>query len=252
MTIAQTVNSCEITFIHLPHTSENDVAYVPNYVSNDEETYLLNAIADQPASRWNQMETSTRRIQVWGGNVDAKLKAVIGGVQPLPPFLAKTAEQVGATCCSQVATEFWGKKMQKPNHVLVNEYTTGQGVMPHEDGPCYQPGVAILSLQSPAVITFTSKLGDDCTQNPPLHVALMPRSLLIFRGKAYTDYLHGIDDVEAHVVASDALLNGTDEEVKGALAKREDGHLELKRTNTRYSLTFRAVRGAMAWASLRK
>lgn len=32
------------------------------------------------------------------------------------------------------------------NHVLVNEYQPGQGIMAHQDGPLYTPAVAILSL----------------------------------------------------------------------------------------------------------
>lgn len=32
----------------------------------------------------------------------------------------------------------------RPNHVLVNAYQPGQGIMPHEDGPLYHPAVAIL------------------------------------------------------------------------------------------------------------
>jgi alkylated DNA repair protein alkB family protein 6 len=41
------------------------------------------------------------------------------------------------------------------NHILVNEYLPGQGIMPHQDGPLYHPVVAILSLGSPALMHFT-------------------------------------------------------------------------------------------------
>jgi alkylated DNA repair dioxygenase AlkB len=32
------------------------------------------------------------------------------------------------------------------NHVLVNEYAPGQGILSHQDGPLYAPAVAILSM----------------------------------------------------------------------------------------------------------
>src|SRR5699024_11991713 len=39
-----------------------------------------------------------------------------------------------------------------PNHVLVNEYTPGQGIMPHEDGGAYYPTVATVSLGGAVVL----------------------------------------------------------------------------------------------------
>jgi len=43
---------------------------------------------------------------------------------------------------------------QGANHVLVNEYLPGQGIMPHTDGPLYRPMVAIISLASHTVMNF--------------------------------------------------------------------------------------------------
>ena len=34
-----------------------------------------------------------------------------------------------------------------PNHVLINEYLPGQGILPHTDGPLYVPIVVTISLQ---------------------------------------------------------------------------------------------------------
>ncbi|KAK2989547.1 hypothetical protein RJ640_003142 [Escallonia rubra] len=96
------------------------------------------------------------------------------------------------------------------NHVLINEYLPNQGIMPHQDGPAYFPVVAILSLGSPVVMDFTPhsslgecrhvedgiKLDERLDDERPFSVVLMPRSLLIFKDKAYSDYLHGIRDCE--------------------------------------------------------
>ncbi|CAN0045098.1 unnamed protein product [Ascophyllum nodosum] len=52
-----------------------------------------------------------------------------------------------------------------PNHVLLNEYTDGQGIGPHKDGPLYDARVAILSLGKEASLEFWASLEDaeaDC------------------------------------------------------------------------------------------
>ena len=44
-----------------------------------------------------------------------------------------------------------------PNHVLVNEYRPGQGIMAHEDGAAYFPIVATVSLGAPIVLDIYGK-----------------------------------------------------------------------------------------------
>lgn len=58
-----------------------------------------------------------------------------------------------------------------PNHVLVNEYNAGQGIMPHTDGPAFHPLIATLSLGSHTLLDFYKPLEKDA---PVLH----PSSLL--------------------------------------------------------------------------
>lgn len=43
------------------------------------------------------------------------------------------------------------------NHVLVNEYEPGQGIMPHQDGPAYWPVVATVSLAAPIILDIYGK-----------------------------------------------------------------------------------------------
>jgi hypothetical protein len=72
--------------------------------------------------------------------------------------------------------------------------------MPHTDGPLYHPAVAILSLGAPAVIRFWRRPEEGGavqpgSQAPEASLLLMPRSLLLFSGEAYSDCLHGILEV---------------------------------------------------------
>ncbi|GAB4816066.1 hypothetical protein N2152v2_003112 [Parachlorella kessleri] len=113
------------------------------------------------------------------------------------------------------------------NHVLVNAYLPGEGIMPHEDGPLYHPAVCILSLGSPAILRFWRKGG--CSEANTSHqadidaaspiascsgrqlaasVICEPRSLLIFQGDAYTACLHGIDFAIAETVDCSCLNAG--------------------------------------------
>ena len=85
-----------------------------------------------------------RKLQNLGGMVHKK------GLVPAPmpswctPLLARLASE-----------GVYGGQL--PNHVLVNAYQPGEGILPHEDGPLYYPAVAILSLAAPAVVRFVRK-----------------------------------------------------------------------------------------------
>ena len=79
--------------------------------------------------------------------------------------------------------------------------------MPHEDGPKYEPTVSILSLGAPAIFRFYEKraaphAGERSSSKPCLSLLLPSKSLLVFRGKYYDQYLHGIDAVQQETVDS--------------------------------------------------
>ena len=63
------------------------------------------------------------------------------------------------------------------NHVLVNEYRAGEGIMPHQDGPLYTPAVAIASLGCGATMRFTPHRGvaDDGSRPPDRRRRRRPR-----------------------------------------------------------------------------
>ncbi|XP_057446466.1 uncharacterized protein LOC130738494 [Lotus japonicus] len=235
------------------------VFYVPDFITDSEETFLLHNIYGVNASKWKPMKN--RRLQNWGGVVHEK------GLlpQPLPPWLTNLTKRM---------YEELGLFPSPLNHVLINEYLPNQGIMPHQDGPAYFPVVAILSLGSPAVMDFTphARLKLDSQDNTdkdseggtleigeekwlddhhPFSVLLMPRSLLIFKDQAYSDYLHGIQDSAVHCY--DGVIN----ETEALKYKESDGHhcsseeaLEtigkeecknIPRTSNRVSLTCRMV-----------
>ncbi|CAL8159613.1 unnamed protein product [Prunus armeniaca] len=172
--------------------------YIPDFITDNEQTMLLNKIYEAPVSKWKSLKN--RRLQNWGGTVHEK------GLLPqdLPSWLTKITYKI---------YEESGLFPLPINHVLINEYLPNQGIMAHQDGPAYYPVVAILSLRSPVVMDFTphSRLTlcrSTCTNDVedtnsdrgvikidtdksmdvhhPFPVILMPRSLMIFKDKAYS------------------------------------------------------------------
>ena len=153
----------------------------------------------------------------------------------------------------------------KPNHILVNWYSTAHsGILPHEDGPVYEPLVAILSLAAPAVLRFAKKRSMDDTQAAPdqqedeqqaaavgeqqaavprearphshdliASVVCQPRSLLVFSGHAYTSCLHGILDQPVDHIDAATTVNA--EQAGLQLGQK------LERASDRISLTVRRV-----------
>ncbi|XP_024019220.1 alpha-ketoglutarate-dependent dioxygenase alkB homolog 6 [Morus notabilis] len=230
------------------------IMYIPEFITHNEQTNLLNNINGAPVSKWKSLKN--RRLQNWGGVVHEK--GLLS--QDLPPWLMKVTQKIN---------EETGLFPSPINHVLINEYLPNQGIMPHQDGPAYFPVVAILSLGSPVVMDFTphsrlractSTLTEDAKEerfsygnienekdkssdnnnHHPFSVLLMPRSLLIFEDSAYSDYLHGIKDSVMH------CFDGVVNEVEVLNQKEPDPELSrdlksIQRTTNRISLTCRLV-----------
>lgn len=75
----------------------------------------------------------------------------------------------------------------------MNEYRgAASGIGWHNDGPLFEPRVAIVSLGTPTLLYFTDSAADPVAEGPPRSVLLRPRSLLVFTGHAYTHMRHGI------------------------------------------------------------
>lgn len=154
------------------------------------------------------------------------------------------------------------------NHVLVNEYLPGQGIMPHTDGPLFYPVISTISCGSNTVLEFTeippptlptsssstltvpASSSSSTTVPPP--AKLSPRaaaadpsrrrefklliercSLLVLMDDVYSRYMHAISERNYDRI-TDAICN---------LHQCSDGRIcneEVKR-GKRVSLTIRHV-----------
>ncbi|GBE86956.1 hypothetical protein BKA93DRAFT_391398 [Sparassis latifolia] len=248
-----------MTSLHSHKIRDTDEAYYfSNFITPEEEALLIRKINGSPLPKWKQL--ANRRLQIWGGSVTAQGLLI---PEHIPPFVNQYPDIVGRI---RSTGAFGSSPHGAPNHVIMNEYHPGQGIMPHEDGPAYHPVVATLSLGSHALFHYYRyKFREDCPEGeeedssssgrgraidpaPILSVLLEPRSLVITRSSLYTSHLHGIEDVEEDIfslpggdsfgrslrIANADLLTGTTERdvvMGGGVLKRE----------TRYSLTCRDV-----------
>lgn len=200
---------------------------VENFINEAMELQLLTNITSSK-SKWQ--EVSGRKLQSWGGTL-SKQGVLIPS--PIPHWLSSVMTTVSTS------TNIYGD--QPANHVLVNSYEAGEGILSHQDGPCYFPAVAILSLGAPAVMHFTAKRDAGGEENGGTNnnssnsgqklasVVLPQRSLLIFKDEAYSSCLHGIDAIEKDIF-DETVVN------PGAMPGGS-----MLRQGTRVSLTIRRV-----------
>ncbi|KAL2753397.1 hypothetical protein ACRALDRAFT_1094750 [Sodiomyces alcalophilus JCM 7366] len=230
--------------------------YIPDFISVEEEANILRKIAEAPKPRWKQL--THRRLQTWPSDlVQNKLIDA-----PLPPWLespivprilsltrAHLDSDADADAAASSGNIFSESPHQRPNHVLINEYPPGYtrvGSLPspssmlivmQQDGPAYHPVVCTVSLGASLCLNlYRSKEDGALDPEPAWRILQEPRSLLITTDSLYTDYLHGIADIEEDVdlsvetVANWDLLRSPDIFTGGRNVR-----------GTRTSLTYRDV-----------
>jgi alkylated DNA repair protein alkB family protein 6 len=235
--------------------------YIPNFLTPAEQNALLQKVCHRPPSltqgtylplhlqippnRWQHL--SHRRLQAHPSTLTATNTLIAA---PLPPWLTTSppvAERFAALGL------FAGTPHKAPNHVLVNEYGPGQGIMPHEDGTAYAPVVATVSLGGTVVLDLYAKRESDdaddddddgpdggdasrARRGPTWRLLQEPGSLLVTMGEAYGDLIHGIAAVEVdHGLGPETVANwgllGDGAGFEGGVSVRE----------MRVSLTYRDV-----------
>ncbi|TID02575.1 Alpha-ketoglutarate-dependent dioxygenase alkB-like protein 6 [Colletotrichum higginsianum] len=107
--------------------------YIADFISEEEERILLQKIADAPKPRWKQL--THRRLQTWPS--DLVMNKLIDA--PLPQWLQEPVVSRILSLPFAVSPDssnlFADSPHKRPNHVLINEYPPGVGIMPHKTGP---------------------------------------------------------------------------------------------------------------------
>eukprot|EP00903_Cladosiphon_okamuranus_P016901 g15580.t1 len=208
------------------------IFYVPDFISEADEqqilarTYAMDAKANA-SNEWVSLRT--RRLKCWGGQPGDNFRP-----EPLPPW-------VEALCDSLVTRGVFAEE-NRPNHVLLNEYQPGQGIMAHTDGPFYQPRTATLSLGSDAIMHFSPRLAPadvgrpGVESQPQASLVLRARCLVVFADDAYSNQLHSIDAVREETVGGGG---GRAPVINAEAVGMSEG--TLLRRKLRVSLTFRRI-----------
>ncbi|GFQ79231.1 alpha-ketoglutarate-dependent dioxygenase alkB homolog 6 [Trichonephila clavata] len=199
--------------------------YLPNFITSHEEAQLLEKIYSSPKPKWKTL--SNRRLQNWGGLPHPK-----GMIQEtLPEWLMNYVKKVGNLGIFQD---------KLPNHVLINEYLPGQGIMPHEDGPLFYPTIATINLGSHTVLDYYEKPSNSENLDSEMQLKtsryigslLLERcSLLLVQDDLYSKYLHGIKETTVDIL---------DDNIKNFNLCSIQNETELCR-QSRISLTIRHV-----------
>ncbi|KAI2642546.1 hypothetical protein GGS21DRAFT_177391 [Xylaria nigripes] len=179
--------------------------YISDFITEEEEKLILDKIASAPKPRWKQLRR--RRLQTWPSDlvnnklIDAPLPSWLE--EPIVPRL-RSLHLANMDSQSHI---FSDSPHKRPNHVLVNEYSPGIGIMPHKDGAAYHPIVCTVSLGASLCLNIHQmKEGGTLDKNPIGRILQEPRSLLITTADLYTDYLHGIDDILEDIELSEQTI----------------------------------------------
>jgi alkylated DNA repair protein alkB family protein 6 len=231
----------------------SSVYYIPNFISEDEEAAILDKVASAPKPRWKQL--AHRRLQTWPSDL-VKNNTLLEA--PLPTWLEEPVvsrllsipsgddeDEDGTTTTTTTTTKpvhahahvFSTSPHERPNHVLINEYPPGVGIMPHKDGAAYHPVVCTVSLGGSLCLNIHRCKPDGALDPVPAWRILQePRSLLITTDELYTDYLHGIDDIGEDVDLGPETVANWD-----LLGSHDDFAAGQNSRTLRTSLTYRDV-----------
>lgn len=203
--------------------------YLPTFLPPSSQSTLQTSLSTVPKGKWTHL--SRRRLLALPLPLTGLKKDTLLGGTSLPRWLLKEIgpkfEELGV---------FKGSPHGETNHCLVNEYEKGQGIMMHEDGPGYFPCVATVSIGGHMVLN----LYDKETRELRWRILQEPGSLLVTRGGLYTDFLHGIEEMDEDVdLDKEHITNweGLSGEFRRGV-EEAGGRLERR---TRVSFTFRDV-----------
>lgn len=217
---------------HLVSPLPPSIYYLPDFLPPSTCDNLLTKITSIPSQKWTNL--AHRRLLSLPSPLTGKTRDTLLLSSSLPHYLTDAIldkfEDLGI---------FANSPHGAPNHVLVNEYLPGQGIMPHEDGPAYYPVTATVSLGSSTMLDIYPKPGPSGHNDEHQHWRILqePGSLLVTMGECYTNTLHGIAGVEVDEDLQRGNIANWD-----LLASKEQVREGRNIRRVRVSLTYRDVK----------
>jgi alkylated DNA repair protein alkB homolog 6 len=118
------------------------ISYVQNYVTEAESMRIVDLIHSVPMNHSKWVHLKGRSLQCWDGlheNMPCWLSMLCDGLVQSGLFPLE----------------------DKPNHVLINRYNCGEGILPHTDGPKYVHRTVILTLSASEFEGLDTVRGED-------------------------------------------------------------------------------------------
>ena len=184
----------------LSNSPIDQISYIPNFVPKGSKLYksLLDHTVHAIRKNYTSLKYSKRGVAMYDNFSPDGI--------PMPSWLDDFA----------MVLQTNGFFDNKPNHVLVNVYEMGQGIMPHTDGPDYKAKTVTLSIGGSVLMMFTRRLASIDIGITPIkeacQVLLEGGSLLVFEQDAYVNHLHSINEVQSEIVL-DSCINGHQGEI---------------------------------------
>ena len=151
----------------------------PNYINAAEEQQLLNMV---DAGTWSYagIKNSSRRVQHFGWVYNYKSRNIKPSdyIGPLPEWAELLAQRLYRERLMPFVAD----------QLIINEYTSGQGISPHTDSPeSFRDTIVSISLIESWTMQFSRRLKGQA------HPVLMPaRSALVLSGESRSAWLHEI------------------------------------------------------------
>ncbi len=140
---------------------------INNFITKEEELELVKNINN---SEWNN--TLSRRTQHYGYTYDY-IRSTCSKAAPIPEW------------CNDIMNKIKSEFGEVPDQIIINEYTSGQGIAPHIDSKIFGDCIMSLSLCSDITMNLSYK-------EEVIDINLPKRSMLVLMDEARTNWKHGI------------------------------------------------------------
>jgi alkylated DNA repair dioxygenase AlkB len=169
-------------FAALPPSLPDGMAYVPEFLSRDEEQHLVRLAAALPLREMNYKGyTARRRVASYGASYDFTANR-LAPAAPLPAELEPLRARVA---------QWLGVQPQSFTQVLVAEYRVGTPLGWHRDVPDFEDVVGV-SLLGEAVMRFRPYPPNQPRTSAVLNLTIAPRSIYLLRGPSRWAWQHSV------------------------------------------------------------
>lgn len=158
---------------------------IRNFIEDEEEALLVAKINE---NQWSGQgippnPEMKRRGQQYGGLFCYMTRSLTKLDTPLPDWIESLCRRVSEAIFTNLGIS------DRFDFVCINEYTQGQGIMPHVDSLLFGPTIVSLSLLEQCEMAFEPVVPNE---HPPSRFIFEPRSILVMTQESRYKFLHSV------------------------------------------------------------